>query len=59
MAHWEQTQSVSLLLAADAQRTNHPSSTLEAQRRPLQELEGSGAGPDGLSLRTATLLRWC
>jgi len=59
MAGWHRTQSVSLLLAADAQRTNHPSNTLEASRRPLQELAGAEAAADALRLEAATLLRWC
>ena len=58
MAHWQDTQSVSLLLAADAQRSNHPSNTLEAQRRPLQELNASAAANAALPLEGATLLRW-
>ena len=59
MAHWGRTQSVSLLLAADAQRTNHPSNTLEARRRPLQELEATQGGSEALRLEAATLVRWC
>ena len=59
MAHWGRTQSVSLLLAADAQRTNHPSNTLEARRRPLQELEAAQGGAEALRLEAATLVRWC
>ena len=59
MAHWGGTQSVSLLLAADAQRTNHPSNTLEARRRPLQELEAAQGGAEALRLEAATLVRWC
>ena len=58
MAHWQDTQSVSLLLAADAQRTNHPSNTLEAQRRPLQELSAVAGSRPHLPLKSATLLRW-
>ncbi|MFM7651952.1 MAG: bifunctional 3,4-dihydroxy-2-butanone-4-phosphate synthase/GTP cyclohydrolase II [Vulcanococcus sp.] len=58
MAHWQATQSVSLLLAADAQRSNHPSNTLEAQRRPLQELSAASGTQPGLPLENATLLRW-
>ena len=59
MAHWRDTQCVSLLLAADAQRTNHPSNTLEAQRRPLQELSAAAsASRAALPLEGATLLRW-
>ena len=58
MAHWQDTQSVSLLLAADAQRSNHPSNTLEAQRRPLQELSAASGTRSGLPLESATLLRW-
>jgi 3,4-dihydroxy 2-butanone 4-phosphate synthase/GTP cyclohydrolase II len=56
MARWGETGSVSLLLAPDAQRTNHPSNTLEAQRRPLVELE---AQQPPLKLLPGTLLRWC
>ncbi|MEY4297340.1 MAG: bifunctional 3,4-dihydroxy-2-butanone-4-phosphate synthase RibB/GTP cyclohydrolase RibA [Cyanobacteriota bacterium] len=58
MAHWQGTQSVSLLLAADAQRTNHPSNTLEAQRRPLVELRADRIAGVDLPLESATLLRW-
>jgi len=58
MAHWRDTQCVSLLLAADAQRTNHPSITLEAQRRPLQELSAAAGSRAALPLEGATLLRW-
>jgi 3,4-dihydroxy 2-butanone 4-phosphate synthase / GTP cyclohydrolase II len=58
MAHWHDTQSVSLLLAADAQRSNHPSNTLEAQRRPLQELSAAAGSSAALPLEGATLLRW-
>jgi len=59
MALWQETQSVSLLLAADAQRSSHPSNTLEARRRPLQELESTRGGTEALSLEAATLVRWC
>ncbi|MCT0248501.1 bifunctional 3,4-dihydroxy-2-butanone-4-phosphate synthase RibB/GTP cyclohydrolase II RibA [Synechococcus sp. CS-205] len=38
MAGWSGSRSVSLLLAPDAQRSAHPSATLEPERRPLQEL---------------------
>jgi 3,4-dihydroxy 2-butanone 4-phosphate synthase/GTP cyclohydrolase II len=58
MAHWQHTQSVSLLLAADAQRSNHPSNTLEAQRRPLLELSAAAGSSTALPLEGATLLRW-
>jgi 3,4-dihydroxy 2-butanone 4-phosphate synthase/GTP cyclohydrolase II len=58
MAHWQGTQCVSLLLAADAQRTNHPSNTLEAQRRPLVELRADRIAGVDLPLESATLLRW-
>ena len=56
MAAWSDTQSVSLLLAPDSQRSAHPSNTLEAQRRPLLELRS-----DKLQLRVdaGTLVRWC
>ncbi|WP_415400129.1 bifunctional 3,4-dihydroxy-2-butanone-4-phosphate synthase/GTP cyclohydrolase II [Synechococcus sp. W4D4] len=56
MADWPQTQSVSLLLAPDAQRSSHPSNTLEAQRRPLQELQ---SGQAGVAFESGALLRWC
>lgn len=56
MADWPETQSVSLLLAPDAQRSSHPSNTLEAQRRPLQELR---SGQAGVPFESGALLRWC
>ncbi|NDG73762.1 MAG: bifunctional 3,4-dihydroxy-2-butanone-4-phosphate synthase RibB/GTP cyclohydrolase II RibA [Synechococcaceae bacterium WB8_1B_136] len=56
MASWEHTTSVSLLLAPDSQRTNHPSNTLEAQRRPLVEL---AAQHPALKPLPGSLLRWC
>ena len=55
MARWPSTQSVSLLLAPDSQRSAHPSNTLEAQRRPLQELQ---AARPQLRVDAGTLLRW-
>ena len=56
MSTWPETQSVSLLLAPDAQRSSHPSNTLEAQRRPLQELQ---SGHAGVPFESGALLRWC
>jgi 3,4-dihydroxy 2-butanone 4-phosphate synthase/GTP cyclohydrolase II len=56
MAAWSSTQSVSLLLAPDSQRSAHPSNTLEAQRRPLLELQA--ASPQ-LRVDAGTLMRWC
>jgi 3,4-dihydroxy 2-butanone 4-phosphate synthase/GTP cyclohydrolase II len=38
MAGWAATRAVSLLLTPDAQRSAHPSATLEPDSRPLQEL---------------------
>ena len=55
MAAWPQTKSVSLLLAPDSQRSAHPSNTLEAQRRPLVELQGA---VQALRLDPGTLVRW-
>jgi 3,4-dihydroxy 2-butanone 4-phosphate synthase/GTP cyclohydrolase II len=55
MAAWPETGSVSLLLGPDTQRTTHPSNTLEAQRRPLQELQ---AVQPRLRLDAGTLMRW-
>ncbi|MFZ9147304.1 bifunctional 3,4-dihydroxy-2-butanone-4-phosphate synthase/GTP cyclohydrolase II [Vulcanococcus sp.] len=57
MAAWSETQCVSLLLAPDAQRSSHPSNTLEAQRRPLVEL--GSAQELKLPLNSGALLRWC
>jgi 3,4-dihydroxy 2-butanone 4-phosphate synthase/GTP cyclohydrolase II len=57
MAQWPCTQSVSLLLAPDAQRSSHPSNTLEAQRRPLVELRQGNQAL--LPLNSGALLRWC
>jgi 3,4-dihydroxy 2-butanone 4-phosphate synthase/GTP cyclohydrolase II len=56
MARWPATASVSLLLAPDAQRSTHPSNTLEAQRRPLVEL---ATDQPLLRLSPGTLMRWC
>ena len=56
MARWTATQSVCLLLAPDAQRSTHPSNTLEAQRRPLVEL---ATDQPLLRLSPGTLMRWC
>jgi 3,4-dihydroxy 2-butanone 4-phosphate synthase/GTP cyclohydrolase II len=55
MASWPDTGSVSLMLGPDTQRTAHPSNTLEAQRRPLQELQ---AVQPQLRLDAGTLMRW-
>ena len=56
MAHWPATQSVCLLLAPDAQRSTHPSVSIEAERRPLQELYSAPAlWPD----QQSGLTRWC
>jgi 3,4-dihydroxy 2-butanone 4-phosphate synthase/GTP cyclohydrolase II len=55
MAGWPQTGSVSLLLAPDSQRTTHPSNTLEAERRPLVELQ---ANRPQLRVDAGTLMRW-
>jgi 3,4-dihydroxy 2-butanone 4-phosphate synthase/GTP cyclohydrolase II len=38
MAGWATTRAVSLLLTPDAQRSAHPSATLEPVCRPLLEL---------------------
>ena len=55
MAAWPYTGSVSLLLAPDSQRTVHPSNTLEAERRPLVELQ---AKRPQLRVDAGTLMRW-
>ncbi|WP_254939757.1 bifunctional 3,4-dihydroxy-2-butanone-4-phosphate synthase/GTP cyclohydrolase II [Cyanobium sp. Morenito 9A2] len=55
LARWPGTRVVSLLLAPDAQRTAHPSATLEPEQRPLVEL--LQAQP-GLRLQPGALLRW-
>jgi len=39
MARWNQTSTVSLLLAPDAQRSSHPSADLEPEQRSLSELD--------------------
>ncbi len=56
MAGWEGTRRLGLLLAPDAQRSNHPSATLEPERRGLKEL----AGPEmiGLRLQPGAFLNW-
>jgi len=55
MATWPGTGSVSLVLAPGSQRTVHPSNTLEAERRPLQELQGQ---KPQLRIDAGTLMRW-
>nr|WP_087069117.1 bifunctional 3,4-dihydroxy-2-butanone-4-phosphate synthase/GTP cyclohydrolase II [Cyanobium sp. NIES-981] len=56
LARWPHTCSVGLLLAPDAQRTNHPSAQLEPQRRPLAELAAGGGA--GLPLKAEAFLVW-
>jgi len=56
MAGWSATQSVCLLLAPDAQRSTHPSVSIEAVRRPLQEL---ASAPALLPHQQSGLTRWC
>ena len=56
MARWPLTQSVCLLLAPDAQRSTHPSVSIEAERRPLQEL---ASAPALLPHQESGLTRWC
>ena len=56
MARWPATQSVCLLLAPDAQRSTHPSVSIEAERRPLQEL---ASAPALLPRHHSGLTRWC
>ncbi|WP_414027497.1 GTP cyclohydrolase II [Cyanobium sp. ATX-6F1] len=55
LARWPGTQAVSLLLAPDAQRSAHPSVTLEAELRPLVELRQDHPR---LRLQPGSLLRW-
>ncbi len=56
MAQWPATQSVCLLLAPDAQRSTHPSVSIEAERRPLQELVSA---LERLPHQQSGLTRWC
>jgi 3,4-dihydroxy 2-butanone 4-phosphate synthase/GTP cyclohydrolase II len=59
MAGWEDTAAVALLLAPDAQRTEHPSVDLEPQRLPLTALRrGGGAGSLPPDLRPGDFLVW-
>jgi 3,4-dihydroxy 2-butanone 4-phosphate synthase/GTP cyclohydrolase II len=58
LARWPHTRSVALLLAPDAQRTNHPSALLEPQRRPLAELAAGGGAATGLPLQAEAFLVW-
>ncbi len=55
MAAWPGTRAVSLLLAPDAQRSSHPSATLEPQQRPLAEL---GQRNPRLPLRAGAFVHW-
>ena len=56
LARWPATQSVCLLLAPDAQRSTHPSVSIEAERRPLQELASAPSLPPH---QQSGLTRWC
>jgi 3,4-dihydroxy 2-butanone 4-phosphate synthase/GTP cyclohydrolase II len=56
MASWTATLSVCLLLAPDAQRSTHPSVSIEAERRPLRELVSASAL---LPRQPSGLTRWC
>jgi len=56
MAQWPATQSVCLLLAPDAQRSTHPSVSIEAERRPLLELVSA---LERLPKQQSGLTRWC
>ena len=56
MSQWPATQSVCLLLAPDAQRSTHPSVSIEAERRPLQELVSA---LERLPHQQSGLTRWC
>ncbi len=55
LAGWHGTLAVSLLLAPDAQRSAHPSATLETELRPLDELRQEHPR---LRLQPGSLLRW-
>ncbi|MDM7935999.1 MAG: bifunctional 3,4-dihydroxy-2-butanone-4-phosphate synthase/GTP cyclohydrolase II [Cyanobium sp. CZS 48M] len=55
MAGWSGTRAVSLLLSPDAQRSAHPSATLEPERRPLLEL--SQVSPQ-LAATAGAFMRW-
>jgi len=52
MGNWPQTRQLSLLLAPDGQRSNHPSADLEPERRPLNELRA------GLRVHPGAFLVW-
>jgi 3,4-dihydroxy 2-butanone 4-phosphate synthase/GTP cyclohydrolase II len=56
MAGWEGTRRLGLLLAPDAQRSSHPSATLEPEHRGLRELTGRGS--IGLRLQPGAFLDW-
>jgi|UniRef100_UPI0037D99878 3,4-dihydroxy 2-butanone 4-phosphate synthase / GTP cyclohydrolase II len=55
MAGWSGTRAVSLLLSPDAQRSAHPSATLEPELRPLQEL--TQVNPQ-LAASAGAFMRW-
>ena len=50
MAGWQGTGQVSLLMAPDGQRSSHPSVALEAERRPLSDLQPQSPHGTGLQL---------
>ena len=59
MAAWQGSESLQLLLAPDAQRTSHPSASLEPEQRPLADLQAPAAPSCPLTgLQPGGLLRW-
>ncbi|MCP9845329.1 bifunctional 3,4-dihydroxy-2-butanone-4-phosphate synthase RibB/GTP cyclohydrolase II RibA [Synechococcus sp. Lug-A] len=55
LAEWPGCRAITLLLTPDAQRSSHPSATLEPELRPLLELRQDGPT---LPRQPGSLLRW-
>jgi hypothetical protein len=56
---WPGCEGISLLLAPDSHRVEHPSTDLTAERRPLLDLDSAGAPHcPRLTLRPGAFISW-
>ncbi|MEB3255741.1 MAG: bifunctional 3,4-dihydroxy-2-butanone-4-phosphate synthase/GTP cyclohydrolase II [Synechococcaceae cyanobacterium] len=58
VAAWPDSRAVSLLLAPDGRRVEHPSANLEPERRPLVELGASATACPHLSISPGAFVVW-
>ena len=59
MVSWPGCEGISLLLAPDSHRVEHPSEDLSAEHRPLLDLNtAAGAHCPRLSLRPGAFISW-